>query len=105
MVSPTPRNLSKRDARYINLYENTVGPELQKRFGSSAGFSIAQAADVLESVSFLHYTTRYDVVGAIVRFMFLSGVLEKDGRKFRFVKTSKLVKTPVKKSKAGTFGR
>jgi len=86
MTLPTPAKLSKRDARYINPYLSTVGTELKKKFGSSAGFSIAEASDQLNSVSFLHYTTRYDVVGAIVRFQYLSGVLEKSGRKFVFAK-------------------
>lgn len=86
MTSPTPAKLSKRDARYINPYLVSVGKELKKKFGSSQGFSIAEASDQLSCVSFLHYTTRYDVVGAIVRFQYLSGVLEKSGRKFVFAK-------------------
>ena len=91
MTSPTPAKLSKRDARYINPYLNSVGRELKKKFSASSGFSIAEASDQLHCVSFLHYTTRYDVVGAIVRYQFLSGLLEKSGRKFVFVKQKKSI--------------
>ena len=84
MLSPTPAKLSKRDARYINLWEGPVGKELLRKFGSSKGFSIAEASDTLDSVAFLHYSTRYDVVGAVARFLLYSEVLERDGKKFRY---------------------
>lgn len=89
MDSPAPAKLSNRDARYLNMYEKPLGRELKKKFGSSDGFSIAEASERLNCVEFLHYTTRYDVVGAVVRFMLYSGKLEKNGRKFRFVKKSR----------------
>jgi len=86
---PPPAKLSKRDARYLNLYEIPVGAELFKKFGKSDGFSIAEASEKLETVAFLHYTTRYDVAGAVVRALRLNGTLIQTGKKFSFAVKSK----------------